>query len=213
MSKKKMARGRPPAGPMAEKTANLSMRITPATDKALRDAAATNKRSLSQEAELRLVQSFTAELETDEIVRAFGGPETYAVLQIAAQCVRQIEIPASKRWFDDAALVERSIDVISALVRTFAPAKDRKKDRGTLSPDEEIVRSVLALVSLGAGASPGALIEKHAYNKISSIFLALDDIARAAQLWKSLGVLQDRLPHLDRLQTGLSAAQKGGEAK
>lgn len=210
---KKKGRGRPPAGPMAGKTASLSMRITPATDEALRDAAARSKRSLSQEAEFRLGQSFTAELKTDEIVRAFGGPETFAVLQIAAQCIRQIEIPAGKCWFDDAALVERSIDVVSTLMRTFSPTKEQETDRGTLSPDEELVKSVLALVSLGAGAGPGALIERHAYNKISSIFLALDDIARASQQWEGLGILQDRLPHLERLQVGLPAAKKGEEAK
>jgi hypothetical protein len=80
----KTKRGRRPQGEYAGKTGVMSFRIRPDTKAALREAATTSGRSLSQEAEHRLRQG----LDEDETISSFwGDPKTFAMMRLAAQAV------------------------------------------------------------------------------------------------------------------------------
>src|SRR3977135_2623120 len=67
-----MGRGRAPKGEYAGKTEVMSFRLTPDTKAALRRAAATSGRSLSQEAEHRLRRGH----DEEEAISKLGGDVT-----------------------------------------------------------------------------------------------------------------------------------------
>lgn len=69
-------RGRPPKGDIKGKLAKFSTRITPELREALEIAAKRSNRSLSQEAELRLINSFAGPQKAEQ---AFGSAENYAL--------------------------------------------------------------------------------------------------------------------------------------
>jgi plasmid stability protein len=80
-----MGRGRAPKGEYAGKTEVMSFRLTPDTKAALRRAAATSGRSLSQEAEHRLRRGLD---EEEAISKLWGDVKTSAMLRLAAQVVQ-----------------------------------------------------------------------------------------------------------------------------
>ena len=82
-----MGRGRAPKGEYAGKTEVMSFRLTPDTKAALRRAAATSGRSLSQEAEHRLRRGLD---EEEAISKLWGDVKTSAMLRLAAQVVQSL---------------------------------------------------------------------------------------------------------------------------
>jgi hypothetical protein len=76
-----MGRGRAPKGEYAGKIEVMSFRLTPDTKAALRRAAATSGRSLSQETEHRLRRGLDDE---EAISKLWGDVKTSAMLRLAA---------------------------------------------------------------------------------------------------------------------------------
>ena len=86
--------GRPPASPDGPKRAAIGLRASNDLRSRLEAAAAETGRSLSQEAEIRLEQSF----ESDS---AFGGAEQAALLRMMAAAAQLIEARTGKSWLED----------------------------------------------------------------------------------------------------------------
>lgn len=86
-------RGRP-AMPDAEKRQQIGVRTSPALKADLERAAGENGRSVAQEAELRLVQSF------EQDARA-GDAETTRLLSMIANEIAAIQQTTGKRWHRD----------------------------------------------------------------------------------------------------------------
>jgi len=87
--------GRPPK-PEAERRQQIGVRTSPELKEDLERAAATNGRSLAQEAELRLVQSFQEE-------GRLGGAATYTFLQSLVGEIARVERHTGKSWLEDVA--------------------------------------------------------------------------------------------------------------
>src|SRR5688572_27846545 len=81
-------------GPHTGKSATLTTRITPETRDALDEAARANRRSLSQEIEVRLQASLTKSHSEHETNRALG-----YVLTVLADALQRT---TGKNWRDDA---------------------------------------------------------------------------------------------------------------
>ena len=92
--KKSGKSGPPPRGPFEDKHSALSTRITKKTRKRLDHATAVSGRSLSQEIELRLEQSFRDE-------DAVGGAETSALLKLMAAGAIIVQQRTGKSWTED----------------------------------------------------------------------------------------------------------------
>jgi hypothetical protein len=113
-------RGRAPKGEYAGKTLVMSFRITPDTKTALRRAAATSGRSLSQETEHRLRRG----LDEDEAISSlWGDARTSAMLRLAAQVVQSLGTVRDTKvhWTTDAELFDAAINAIAETLKLFRP--------------------------------------------------------------------------------------------
>src|SRR5262245_40561620 len=151
---KHMARlGRPPKHDAAKKSAHLSVRISARLREQLEAARRTAEpeRSLSQEIELRLRQSF--ELDA-EIKKRFGGNGTYWVLWLMANAIRHIEhtsgiaITAERHWFDDPFVFDQVVVAIETIFRYLRPAGRAVAPRGLLAIDAKKLGRQSALLVL-----------------------------------------------------------------
>ena len=115
-----MARGRAPKGEYAGKTEVMSFRLTPDTKAALRRAAATSGRSLSQEAEHRLRRGLD---EEEAISKLWGDVKTSAMLRLAAQVVQSLGTTRDTKvhWTADAKLFDSAIEAIAGTLKLFRP--------------------------------------------------------------------------------------------
>lgn len=116
-------RGRP-ALPEAERRQQIGVRTAPSLKADLERAAAENGRSVAQEAELRLVQSFEAE-------RQAGGRETARLLSMLANEIALIEMRTRKAW-------HRDLTTWAAVAEMFSkgPLRRLRPDRYN---DDEVV--------------------------------------------------------------------------
>ena len=98
---KKKARppGRPPKGEFHDKRKTLSTRITAGLRDQLEEAATESGRSLSQEIELRLMQSFEKE---ESRWREFGDSRLFYLCRAFAMSIRLEEAKTKKSMFEDA---------------------------------------------------------------------------------------------------------------
>jgi hypothetical protein len=111
--------GRPPKDDAAKKGIQFSIRMHSALRDLLEQARHQDgERSLTQEIELRLRQSF--ELE-DQIKERFGGGSTYWVLQLAADTIRNIEIRTGRKWIRDPYAFEQVVAAITTIFEHFKP--------------------------------------------------------------------------------------------
>jgi hypothetical protein len=115
-------RGRAPKGEYAGKTQVMSFRITPDTKTALRRAAATSGRSLSQETEHRLRRGLD---EEEAISSLWGDAKTSAMLRLAAQVVHSLGTVRDTKvhWTTDAELFDAAINAIAETLKLFRPMK------------------------------------------------------------------------------------------
>lgn len=94
VAKKPGKPGRRPQGPFEEKRKTLTTRITDETRTRLEKASRASGRSLAQEVELRLEQSFSVD-------EALGGKDTHAVLRMFGAVATLIEGRTGKSWRSD----------------------------------------------------------------------------------------------------------------
>src|SRR6516165_1809441 len=115
-----MGRGRAPKGEYAGKTQVMSFRITPDTKAALRKAAATSGRSLSQETEHRVRRGLD---EEEAIARLWGDAKTSAMLRLAAQVVQSLGTVQNTKvhWTTDAEFFDGAINAIAETLKLFRP--------------------------------------------------------------------------------------------
>ena len=151
----KAKRGRTPQGEYAGKTGVMSFRIRPDTKAALRKAAATSGRSLSQEAEHRLRRG----LDQDETISSFwGDPKTFAMMRLAAQAVlslgkvRDTEV----HWTANVEAFDAAMEAIIGTLRVFRPLVATSLSTG--SP--EIGVPVLAILREAQAADPTRPLNK-----------------------------------------------------
>jgi hypothetical protein len=151
----KAKRGRTPQGEYAGKTGVMSFRIRPDTKAALRNAAATSGRSLSQEAEHRLRRG----LDQDETISSFwGDPKTFAMMRLAAQAVlslgkvRDTEV----HWTANVEAFDAAMEAIIGTLRVFRPLVATSLSTG--SP--EIGVPVLAILREAQAADPTRPLNK-----------------------------------------------------
>ena len=131
MSKKA---GRPPKDSANKRDARLSVRISTALRNKLEDVQreADDERSLSEEVELRLRESFEMDRE---IEKRFGGPATARLLEMIAERVVSIETstggteepggPARLRWFNDRFTYDQVRSMIDVIFDHFKPGGRR----------------------------------------------------------------------------------------
>ncbi len=117
-------RGRPPAGPIAGKSSTLGLRVKPETRTALEQAAKLSGRTMSQEAEVRLIQSFDDDSSVQKTIQAFGGPDSAIRFQVCWHAIRALEFGAGRRWFDDPYLYRIACETIADVLRYVAPHGD-----------------------------------------------------------------------------------------
>jgi plasmid stability protein len=113
-------RGRAPKGEYTGKSEVMSFRITPDTKTALRRAAATSGRSLSQEAEHRLRRGLD---EEEAISSLWGDVKTSAMLRLAAQVVQSLGTLQDTKvhWTADAKAFDSAIEAIAGTLKLFRP--------------------------------------------------------------------------------------------
>ena len=96
-AKPKKRRGRPALPPTEGKRVPLNMRTTLDTRAKLEKAAKESGRSLAQEIEFRLEQSFR---DKAALIEAFGGRKTYDVLRVLGSVAAQIQTRTGKTTAD-----------------------------------------------------------------------------------------------------------------
>ena len=118
-------RGRP-ALPDDQKRQQIGVRTSPSLKASLEQAAAEKGRSVAQEAEWRLQQSF------DDEQRA-GGEHTASLLRIVAAEIEKIEASTGKRW-------SKNLTTWAAVARMFqyGPIRQARPDR--TSDDEAVMK-------------------------------------------------------------------------
>ena len=132
MAERQKKRGRPgpkPRGPFVGKRTTFTTRITENTRLLLNASAEEADRSLSQEVEFRLVQSFQKE-KADNAVRiailqgvydSFGNYETFTLMQFAAQAVRAVEHVTGQSWRSDPETYHHVTDAITRTMAALMP--------------------------------------------------------------------------------------------
>ena len=132
MAERQKKRGRPgpkPRGPFVGKRTTFTTRITDNTRLLLNASAEEADRSLSQEVEFRLVQSFLEE-KADNAVRnttlqgvydSFGGYETFTLMQFAAVAIKAVEQITGKSWRSDPETYNHVADAITRTVAALMP--------------------------------------------------------------------------------------------
>jgi hypothetical protein len=107
----------------------MSTRITSETRAQLEKAAAESGRSLAQEIEIRLEQSFAEENSqaeiSDEAVRGvyapFGKLETFLVARLLANAIHTIEAVTGKNWMDDPEAHRQTQEACKTILDSFRP--------------------------------------------------------------------------------------------
>lgn len=138
-------RGRPPSGPYVDKRKTLSTRITSALRTRLDEAADETGRSLSQEIEFRLEQSFANDKATYE---AFGGKHVYALMTLLGSAVSLIESGTGKKWRDDQGTYHQVKVTIDKLLYGLSPTSAGKRDDKMLLEKADAIGETLTAVVL-----------------------------------------------------------------
>jgi hypothetical protein len=114
--------GRPPKDAASKKGTHVSIRMSTKLREALDTARRQpeDERSLSEEIELRLWASLTAD---KDIEMRFGGKATARLLQIIAERIMAIEIDAGgeHKWLDDRFVYEHVCTMIDVILDHLKP--------------------------------------------------------------------------------------------
>jgi hypothetical protein len=117
----KRRRGPAPKGEYADKAATISTRITADLRGWLERAAKNSGRTLSQEIENRLRQTF---VEEERMIDRFGGERTARILQVVALVLNGMRNPENPEadWLDDPRAFDLGVD---AIYWTLEPVRPR----------------------------------------------------------------------------------------
>ena len=140
-----------------------STRITPETRARLEEGAAQSGRSLAQEIEVRLEQSFAEEKSraaiSDEAVggvyASFGKLEIFLVARLLANAIQTIEAVTGKNWMDDPEAHRQTQEACKTILDAFRPPAGKRP-----IPTDLISEGLVAAESstVGADAATKALM-------------------------------------------------------
>ncbi len=151
---RRKARRRPgpkPRGPYADQRRTITTRITEKTRHTLEKSAERRDRSLSQEIEFRLEQSFMKD-EADERVRKavmegvyemFGGEQRFSIMNMFAWHWTASEALTGKSWRDDPTPGEYVVGGVKEFFKHFGPQGKPKESRLEQMFVEEIGRDMM----------------------------------------------------------------------
>ncbi len=140
--------GARPRGPFEGKRKTLTTRITEKTRESLEKAAQEADRSLSQEIELRLEQSF---LEDGFL----GGPENATAAKLVGPILQDVEARTGKSWREDKNTYYGAVAAVLAIMRVLGP-EDVPQPKMAFDEDPDadehiIFGSIDAAVQIAAG--------------------------------------------------------------
>ena len=130
-SAKKKARGRPPLEPGRAKRGSFNTRIRPQLKENLERDAKSAGRSLSEEIESRLEESYLRD-KADERVReavlegiydSFGGEKKFGVMRLKANMIQMIEQRTGKSYFEDPDTNIRANAMMAEADNQYGPAR------------------------------------------------------------------------------------------
>jgi hypothetical protein len=130
-TKKRAAKKRPgpvPKGEYSGMSAVLSTRITPDLRSWLEKASKQSGRTLSQEIENRLRQTFVDE---EKLADQFGSYRTALILRVVANVLNGMPNPENlnAEWLDDAVAFDRGIDTLLWTLRAVRPKEPEDAQR------------------------------------------------------------------------------------
>jgi hypothetical protein len=116
--------GRPTTAPKEREKATLGIRASADLKRRINEAAETNGRSLSQEAEVRLENSFRGERYLDDAMDLAYGPRGAVFLAAIGRALREVDRHSGPviDWMDDAYMFNDLVGAIDVIVETFRPA-------------------------------------------------------------------------------------------
>ena len=131
-------RGRPPIEPSQRKRNNVTVRVRDETKSQLAVAAALNGRSLSEEIEARIQESFLSETAMRKHLEVeFGSAHNFALAKVIAYLASEIEETTNARWTDDRYTFEQlqiATDTVLKRIETPKSVVAPGSPRGVASP-------------------------------------------------------------------------------
>jgi hypothetical protein len=121
--------GRPKKAPTQGKRNSLGLRVDAELKAELDNAAEASGRSQSQEAEIRLRESFRRERTADDIRKSvmrgiyeeFGGEQYFRLMRLIADVMRTVEGITGKAWQQDRKTSDLVRSTIDAFIETVGP--------------------------------------------------------------------------------------------
>jgi hypothetical protein len=176
--------GRKPRGPIGEKTATLSTRITEETRKALDLAAREHGISLSQEVEIRLQSSLARDQRED--VQALG--------EVLVLVLQLVERATGKKWLDDAFTSHALRVAITMLLNHFGP-----REPPVVPPGVEKAATAMPAPFAQQYSTPQGVGETEAGRVITMIeswtFHDIDKVQQAVSKVRDSGVPRAHAPY------------------
>ena len=124
--------GPKPRGPYADQRRTITTRITEKRRHELEKSAERRDRSLSQEIEFRIEQSFEADRRREDVMEAvyttMGGIDNYGVLSLMGSNFKYFENKFGKRWTDDPEVFAIAIGSMSEVMGGFGPSARLPKE-------------------------------------------------------------------------------------
>ena len=115
-------RGRPHLQSEKKRLPTLGFRPTPGVRRNIDDAAKKNGRSLSQEIESRLEQSFLQDIAQRS---TFGADHIHGLAILVATAARLTEAETKRSWRDDRPTLDALRQAIDQILDVFGPAQIR----------------------------------------------------------------------------------------
>jgi hypothetical protein len=147
--------GRPLKAPEPGKRMSLGLKVTPQIKEKLDRAARENGRTQSQEAEIRLEQSFNAEDRVWQSLEARFGARQAGLLLMIGDLMRMAGIMAIKSevgaypdiaWLNQHNSVENARDAVSRFLTIVIPTDDRpRRDEGDLELDRGLTEETIRM--------------------------------------------------------------------
>lgn len=189
-------RGRPTIEPSQRKRNNVTVRVRDKTKERLAAAAAQNGRSLSEEIEARLEESFlTKTAMLKRLESEFAGPHNFALAKMIAFISGEIEKATNVRWTDDRDTFEQLGNAIAAVMERIETPKTvvapgRSREVESKSPKQRF--------SLGRAYALGFLdqVEQSSSDDRSDGGQVLRALRLASELSPSLRPLLERAPNI-----------------
>ena len=144
MKRASKKRGRPALPPTQGKRAPLNTRTTLQLRDKVAEASKETGRSLAQEVELRLEQSFKSD---DAINAAFGGKELASLFRLLGAAAEQVELKTGKSWRTD-------LDTFVAMRLAWAQLLDQALNNWAPAPSPELLEAFRAALVIAASKQP-----------------------------------------------------------